>query len=80
MTVILTQGASIGGTTSSAPSSVARAAVASASSTPKTTFQCGGTSSWSSAIPLSVATTSSKPDGAPIATMFSRRPGLRSSR
>ena len=76
MTVILTQGASNGGTTTSPPSSAALSAVASASSTANVTLQCAGTSGWSSAIGLSVATTSSKPAGAPISAIRLRRLGI----
>jgi hypothetical protein len=56
MTAIRTQGASNGGTITAPPSSIAFAAVASASSTAKVTFQCAGVSGWSSVIGLIVAT------------------------
>src|SRR5215211_6734627 len=75
MKVILTQGASNGGTTTWPPSCAALSAVASASSTAKVTFQCAATSGWSSAIGLSVATKSSKPSGAPLSAIRSRSSG-----
>jgi hypothetical protein len=49
MTVILTQGASKGATTTWPPSCAAPSAIASASSTAKVTLQCAGTSGWSPA-------------------------------
>jgi hypothetical protein len=65
MTLMRTHGASNGGAISVPPSSVALAATASASSTPKVTLQCGWTSRWSGPIGLRLATTSSKPGGPP---------------
>src|SRR5437763_8835293 len=75
ITVILTHGASNGATRTVPPSSVARSAVASASSTPNVTLQLAGTSGSPSAIGLSAATTSAKPSGAPLCVIRSRRPG-----
>src|SRR5437762_3386555 len=62
------------------PSWVAFAAVASASSTAKVTLHCAGTSGWSWGIGLMLATTSSKPAGAPASAICLRRSGLACSR
>src|SRR5437868_14325038 len=65
MTAIRTHGASNGATRTVPPSSLAFAAVASASATANVTLQYGLTSGGSSAMGLSDATTSAKPSGAP---------------
>jgi hypothetical protein len=74
-TVIRTQGASNGGTSTVPPSWVAAAAAVSASSTANVTLQCAGVSRWSSPIRLIVATTSSKSGGAPASAHRLRRSG-----
>ena len=79
-TVIRTHGASIGGTITLPPSSGAFLAIASASSTANVTPQCAGVSGWSSGIGTMLATTSSKPSGAPTSATLLRRPGLSRSR
>jgi hypothetical protein len=68
-------GASNGGTITFPPRSTALVAVASASSTAKVTLQCAGVSSWSSAIGLMLATTSSNPFGAPSSAIRLRMSG-----
>ena len=80
ITDIRTQGASNGSAMTCPPSSFARAALASASSTAKVRFQCGGVSDWSSGITCSPATASSKPAGAPISFIPARMPGVSCSR
>jgi hypothetical protein len=57
------QGASNGATMTFPPSSVAFAAVASASPLAKVTLQCAGVSAWSSEIGMMLPATSSNPSG-----------------
>ncbi len=75
-----THGASKGATSTCPPSSAARSAIASASSTPNVTPQYAELPASSSGMGTRLATTSSKRSGAPIAAISSRMPGRRCSR
>jgi hypothetical protein len=80
ITAIRTHGASNGPARTFPPSSTARSAIPSASSTANVTLQLAGMSGMSSVIGLIAATTSMNRSGAPTSITILRSPGVSRSR